>query len=174
MDTREILVDLQATKAFVVGEITERADDTPFEEAVELVDELTRVAAAVKDAITMLNGSILKQLEGGSRQIGTRVYAVMQDSAKRTDHTAVRLAVINHAMEEATDASTGVVMARRAVGVAVNDMMHLYVPQSRVATTGGLKRIGASPKAVNYYENKGKKLTVVDLAMPKDNDDDDE
>lgn len=172
MNTDEILVDLQATKAFVNDEITQVADSIPIDECVTLVDELTRVAAVVRDAITMLNGSIMTQLEGGSRQIGHRVFAVAEDSVKRTNHAMVAGYVIDHAVAEATNKETGEVNARRAADIAVNDMQHLYVPPSKTATTAGLKRIGASPKAVNDYEFKGRKLRVVDLTMKVDDDDD--
>lgn len=170
----EILADLQATVSYINNEVTERADSTPFEEAVALVDELERVKRSVGDAIALLNGELLKQVERGSRQIGQRVYAAVPDSKTRTDHDKVRVAVITYALDAATDKETGDVSPRVAADRATEYMMDLYVSPSKVATTRGLKRMGVSPRTINHYENTGKKLRIVDLSAPKDDDEDDE
>lgn len=169
----EQLSDLEATVNYIRGEITEQSDDVAFEDAVALVERLQRVKKAVEDAISLLTTRELALLEKGTRQIGTTVYASVPKTIGRTDHEYVRDVVAVHAIKSSTDRD-GVVSVGAAVSTAIEDMMKLYVSNSRNATKGGLKRIGAKIGRALHEEDQGRKIQVVDLAAKQTEEDDDE
>lgn len=170
----EILVDLEATVGYVRGEITQQADQVGFEEAVALTERLERVKREVGDAISLLTTRQLTLLEKGSKQIGTRIYASVPKTTRRTDHAYVTKLVVDHAVAAATDHETGEVNPRQAADAAVLDMQKLFVPPSRNATVGGLKRVGAKIGKAFSDEDQGRKIQIVDLAAPQSEEDDDD
>jgi hypothetical protein len=171
----EIVNDLQATTSYVRGEVTEHADDFGFEEAVALVDELERIKRTVVEAIGMLDARKLQLLEGGSRQVGDRVFASIPDGKTRFDHSMIKANVIEqsvlHAAKNRADDGLKTI-AQLAAETAVDRMLDIYVSPSTQAKVGGLDRVGVKKKEVANFEASGRKIQVVDLKLKQDEDGD--
>lgn len=165
----ELITDLKATTAYVRGEITEKADTFDFDQLVALSDEITDVARAVREAAQLLSTEQTKQLEGGARTVGTRVFARIPKYAERWQHDVIAAGIRAKAMELACDHETGEVPAKQAVEIAVRLTQAAYVSPSTSAKVGTVRdELGLPLKEARLRENKGWDINVVETAVQDD------
>lgn len=139
MAPAEIVLELGAALTFVNGEITEHADDFDFEDAAALQDVLLALKQASDTAWRMLQGRMIKQLEGVSHQYGGRSFTAVKRYKKTHDHGKIADAVYQEARRQATDPETGEVDSPTAIRQAISMMQSIYVAPSTNAKVTPLK-----------------------------------
>lgn len=165
MNLDETVAELRATVDYV-RDITEQSDSMDIEELVAVQDELRRVQKAAGDAVSLCDTELLRQLEGGVRQIGQRVFARGKNYVSRHDHDAIAERVYEQAVESARDPDSGDVHALAALRTAINMMRRVYLAPATKAKTGVLEKLGVDRGEYESREFKGWQVSVTELDEP--------
>lgn len=163
MNTEETVGDLAAITTEIHDHVTEQADRYDFDDGVTTRDALLALIDEAKTAVSLLETTMLKHLEEGAQQRGSRLFKRKRVTAERFRHDLIRAAIASSARLSAADTETGEISATRAVDFAVQAMTDLYVSPSTKAKIGALDNYGIERKAVHAVENKGWKLDVEEL-----------
>jgi hypothetical protein len=166
-DSSEIVVDLEATVAYIHDRVTEQAESFDFDQNVELRDRLNNVISEARTAGSLLEQTMLSQLEGGVRQVGSRLFKRKRSTNKRFRHDSIRGVIGHWARAKATD-ENGVTSPSLAVDNAMQALADLYVSPSTPAKVTRFEAYGIDAKAVTDYEDKGWRLEVEELDDRKD------
>lgn len=162
--TKEATTELATASGFIREQITERADSTDFDDAIELVDGLNRLASTCREAVALLEGQMLGRLEEtGARQVDGRVFARVKDYVERFDHEVVMREAIRQGVDAALDRDTGEVNAHEAAEAAVRTMFATYLSDSSKAKVTVLDKLGLDRKTYRTKEFKRWKLAVTSI-----------
>lgn len=161
MNHDEVVGDLGALAGFIHDEVTEQSDQVSFEQAVELMDAVKAVERSCREAMSLLESELMRQLEGGARQVGTRVFARVDKYKDRVDHPTIERAVVQHAVSAATDRETGEIDPRTAAVEAVRGMHDLYLAPATKVKTSKLKNYDVAFGVIQKVAD-GTKMEVVE------------
>jgi hypothetical protein len=164
MGVEEEVVDLAATVDYIRDRLVERADSFDFEDAAALRDAALEVKAAADLAASLLETTIVGQLEAQPvRTVGNRLFKRKRRTAKRFDHEAIAASVGQYAQQAAVDKETGATSVDAAVVAALQAMRELYLSASTQAKTTKFDRYGVDVDEVVSYEDQGWRLEVEQL-----------
>lgn len=163
IDVREACADLQATADYIAG-ITEGIDSLDLGAIVDVQDEVRRVKAKVDEAMRMLDGELVKRLEGETtRRYGDRVFTRVRDFKRRHDHAAIEKVAARQGVEAAVDQDTGAIDPHRAAAAAARAMGRFYLSPAKTAKTGPLDALGVPRDEYETEEHVGWKVTVTEI-----------
>jgi hypothetical protein len=161
----ELARDLDDTQAYVRDYVTERTDSSSFEELVAMEHAVTGVKKACEEALSLIRTEQLKQLEAGSREVGSQLFARVPDGKVRFSHGDIAKRVRDIAKSEAVDRETGEILPDRLGEMVAKMIMDLYVSPSTKAKTTVLDKLDIPYKEVSKFERTGHKIKIVDLEI---------
>lgn len=165
------VAELDVMRGFIADKITEQADDTDFDTATDLVDELTRLKKTADEAIRMLNDERMRQLEKtGAKQHGRRVFARVKDYNERFDHELIVNAAIEQGIAAAVDPDSGEINPRIAAEAAARTINKVYVSAATKAKVTVLDALGLDRKEYKSREFKQWKLSVTEIEAGDDDE----
>lgn len=158
----ETLTDLAATVDYIHDRVTEQADRLDFDDAYKMRDWCKAIEAEAKAAAAMIETTMLKHLEAGVQQRGSRIFKRKRNIVERFRHDLIAADLERWARLNATD-DKGVTSVSKAIAGALDGMRDLYVSPSTKAKIGALDTYGMDRKKVSEREDKGWKLEVEEL-----------
>lgn len=162
MTVLEEVADLQATVDYLKA-ITERADTLDFATAVAIQDEARRVKAAADELVGMIDGELIKQLEGGARELPDgRLFKRSKQYVDRHDHEPLVAAAVRQGIEAWTHPDSGQVDAERAAESAVRALAKMFLSNSSKAKVTVTDQLGIERDAFVSREFKGWKVLVIE------------
>jgi hypothetical protein len=167
MNTEETIGDLAAIQAEIHDRITEQADRFDFDEGVDTRDALLALIEEARAAVSLLETTMLGQLEAGVRQRGSRVFKRKRHTVKRWRHDLIAADLTRWARIEATD-DDGVTSITKALNGLADAFRDVYVSPSTEAKVRALDKLRINRKAVLDVEDRGWKLEVEELDERED------
>lgn len=146
----------------VVDDIAEQSDSFDPETTVGMLEAIGQLERSIRTAKSMLRTQLISQLES-PKQIGSKIYAVVDEYKTRPEHEVIRARIISRA--------AGLDSIAAAATYVYDRMMALFVAPSSEPKTGGLKQLELSKKMATRQEFVGKALQVIDTAGGVDDDD---
>lgn len=167
--TDSVVVDLAATCDYVRGEVTERADTFDFDQMVAYQDGLIAVKKTADEALALLRGEMSRQLEEGSRTVGTRTFVRQPKRTRVFDHSRIMALLARHVHDTAPVDENGERDHSNDPGRALAVVQRLYLSTSSTAKVTELDRLEIPRKEVIKSERKGFEIIVID-SDPEDDD----
>lgn len=170
MNTNEIVDELATAANFIVTHVADDLTGRSLEELVELQDSLAELGKRVGDALSLLNTEQVKQLEGGARIIGDKLYKRVPKYKETHDHGRVHRAIREAAKEFALDRASGEFNLDAAVDKAVVLTFETYSSASTNPKAKALEGFDLARKDVTSKERIGYKTEVINIGEEQDDD----
>lgn len=161
MNTDEMLVDLGATVSYVAG-ITENVDAMTFEQMVAIQDEARRVRAKADELIEMIDGELIRQLEGGAREYGGRLFKRSKRYVTRHDHEPLIALAARQGVEAWTHPDSGEIDAPKAAESACRALAKMFLSPSSTAKVTVVDRLGVDRDVYESREFKDWRVQVIE------------
>lgn len=155
----------------VLNGLAEDSDSLSADEAIAALEALGELASVLKRTESMVETALRRHLEGGSRELGGRMYGLGKKGEWRFRHRDVIARVAEVASTPNVDGE--VPTARDAAISAARTMLALYASDSTKPKATALKALGFHPPAkgvktdVADWEKTGTEIKVVDLDAPE-------
>jgi hypothetical protein len=148
----------------VLNEITERSDNLELDEAIAFKEAAEQLKAAVGKCLSLLETQLRQQLEGQSRQVGTRLYTTKADGKWRPEHDVIRAKLISRC---SVDGNGEIRRTADALSMMWDLMKALYIEPSKMPKTGGLDKLNLDKSDVSHWEKTGTRIEVVERGGPE-------
>lgn len=156
------VADLQATVDYVRA-ITEDVDSLDFDTMVAIQDEARRVKAAADELIRMIDGELIRQLEGGARETPDgRLFKRTKEYVDRYDQDVLIGVAVRQGIEAWTHPDSGEVDAAAAAESACRAMSKMFLSSSTKAKVTVTDRLGVERDAFITREFKGWKVLIIE------------
>jgi len=143
--------------------ITELVDTFDFDKMVAIQDEARRVKAAADELVGMIDGELIKQLEGGVRELPDgRLFKRAKQYVDRHDTEVLVGVAVRQGIEAWTHPDTGEVDAEKAAESAVRALSKMYLSNSSKAKVTVTDALGVARDVFVTREFKGWKVLVIE------------
>lgn len=164
METNEeVVADVSTFADYIVDQVTNSADARTLDELAAQREVVQHLLGAVRTALAVIDQEMAKQLEGGARQIGDKVYARRKDYKERFLHSTIISFLRSAAVLKHTNKETGEIDYEMVAQDVANGLRELYLSDSTRAKVTALDRLGIPRDEVINREFVGYKLSVTEL-----------
>lgn len=146
----------------VLEQAQEESDDIDFRLAVDLRKACQTLGRQAKRTADLLEMEMLRQVEGGAKDIDGIQYMAINDNKTTWDHDSIESWVVAVAREKSINKETGEIDVDEAARQGAHWMRRIYVSPSTTAKIGALGEMGLDGDTVRERETKGRKLYEVD------------